>query len=809
MAKKNQETKIETTPFFTKGRMFFIAIATAFLFFGNSIPNGYSLDDEFVTTTDRKSNTNVEKGIGGIVSIFKSNYAIDNKQNYEYRPIVTLSYAIEWSLFSDSENRVHISHFINVLLYGVCGFLIFQMLQVLFQGKQTTFSAVIAILFISHPIHSEVVNNLKNRDEILSLIFALLSVISVFKGLDKKQWKYFLFGVLFISFSLLSKRSSTPFLVIIPLMLWYFRDFSIKNIVLVGGTLAFGQIILKSLKSGVLDTETNRFFNFIENPLYQMNFIARIPMYFYSNWFYFQKLVLPYPLGFYYGFNTIPIVGFSSWQFFAGLALVGTGLYFAVKGFMKKSLVSFAVFFFFLAIGGACNLIGPIVGIVAERFVFIASIGFIILLTWLIFKWRKIELDEKKFNNSLFLPLAIILLPSFLYNVNRNQDWRSKKSLYIADHDYLIKSAKANSLLATEYQDEAYKLQPTSVTNFDEMMQKVDSALMFYNQSISIYQDYESNLNNRGALYYSFYYDYIEASRSFKLSTKMNSDYYEGLMNIGNSYSKIAEIYANLAQVSKIKMEIPPIGINTTGSNNISEIVLRTKYYRTLSLLNQFEFSAKQQLQNTYSQNTVNFLTLFAQNLEKLDPALKKLEFSNIINQVFTHFLTTKTQPQLTVLNGFRKAVYSDIISSTKKSDEVFAKECDALKNKYFDSAKVYFEKTYQLKPNYENLYTSSHQFALIVNDLHYIIKLEERFIKNFPGKYYSFQYIEIANSYYTLGNKEKAKENFKKAFTELKREKNDLKSKKSPTQEDLNRIEGLKNEIQRLKNYLTSLKLI
>ena len=117
MAKKISEQKVSIQAKSISVRTFAIfSFLIAFLFYGNSISNGFSLDDELVTTTDRKHHENVEKGIGGIKAIFSSNYAIDGKQNYEYRPIVTLSYAIEWSLFSDHPERASISHFINVLL---------------------------------------------------------------------------------------------------------------------------------------------------------------------------------------------------------------------------------------------------------------------------------------------------------------------------------------------------------------------------------------------------------------------------------------------------------------------------------------------------------------------------------------------------------------------------------------------------------------------------------------------------------------------------------------------------------------------
>jgi hypothetical protein len=144
---------------------FMLFVLISFLFYGNSISNGYSLDDELVTSTDRKAHQNVEKGIAGIKSIFTSNYAIDGKQNYEYRPIVTLSYAIEKSIFGESTNRVHISHFINIALYAVCGILLFQLLQVLFQQQASLFSGLVVCLFLIHPLHSEVVNNLKNSPE--------------------------------------------------------------------------------------------------------------------------------------------------------------------------------------------------------------------------------------------------------------------------------------------------------------------------------------------------------------------------------------------------------------------------------------------------------------------------------------------------------------------------------------------------------------------------------------------------------------------------------------------------------------------
>jgi hypothetical protein len=683
------------------------------------------------------------------------------------------------------------------------------MLQVLFQGKASTFCAIVTTLFLVHPIHSEVVNNLKNRDEILSLIFATLAVISIFKGLDQKKGFLITCGVIFFLFSVLSKKSSIPFVAIIPLMTWYFRDFRLKKIVFISSIVLIGDFMMIVMEKTLINQKAIRIFNYVENPLFQMDFWARIPMFFYSNWFYFQKLLVPYPLGFYYGFNSIPLVGFGSWQFFLGLFLIAVGLFFAIKGFLNKSFVSFSILFFFLAIGGICNLLGPAVGIVAERFAFIASFGFITLLTYLIFQWRKIDyFNEIRLNKNLFLPLVIIIIPSFIYSINRNKAWESKKSLYLADSEYLKESAKANSLLAGEFLDEAYKLQPTSITNFDEMMQKVDSALIYYNRSISVYENYESNLNNRGTIYFSFYYDYCEALKSFKVSVLKNQNYYEGTLNIGNSYGKLAEVYANLEKVAILQIDVKPIGINNSKSDHIDEIVRKYGFHRTLSIINQFEFTAKEQFKNPFSANTVNLLTQFAMNAEKIDANLKKLDFGALVNQVMTFFFQNKVSPNLNLLDGIRKAVLKDIQNGTNLTDEAFAKKCLSLKKHYFDSSKVYFQKTINIKPNYPNTYKCAHDFALILNDLEYIIELEKKYISNFPNQYHSLQYIEIANSYNTLGDKENAKINFINAAIELQKERKALNGKKLKSSADQQRIDALKLELTRLKDYLIQLKL-
>jgi tetratricopeptide (TPR) repeat protein len=803
LAKKNVEQKVSTQVKSISVRIFAIfSFLIAFLFYGNSISNGYSLDDELVTTTDRKHHENVEKGIGGIKAIFTSNYAIDGKQNYEYRPIVTLSYAIEWSLFSDHPERASISHFVNVLLYAICGILLFQLINVLFQGRASYFSAFVVALFMIHPIHSEVVNNLKNRDELLSLIFALLAAIQAFKYIDKGQLISVFIGLGFITLSILSKKSNLPFVILVPIMIYFFREVSWKKIGIVFSVLILTQVIFKIIKVSLLKEENVRLFNYVENPLYEMGFIDRIPVFIYTNYLYIQKLFVPYPLGYYYGFNMIPILTFSDWSFYLSLILIlGLGV-FAIYGLFKKSYYAFGILFFFIAIGGTANLLTPMVGIFAERFVFTASIAFCFIVVLLLYKVLKIDLFYEKSNIKLYASIAVIALPSLIFTLNRNKDWKSKKSLYVADSNYLKNSAKSNSLLGSEMQTEAYALKKEGIYRFAEMMQKVDSALLFYNRSLALYGTYESNLNNRGALYYEFYFDYLESIKSFKKSTDFNDSYYEGMLNIGNSYCKLAEGYENM-----LKLLPPTNSTELKQLSKIDKIYRERKIYRALGLLRQFEVNAIALLKSGLNTNTVNTLIVNAKNLESLDPILKNLDFSTKVSTYLTNILATKQRPSIEFIQNFRIQIIRLICVEQNVSDLEFRANAEKLKKSYIDSAKVYFDKTYQLKPKLESYYSSLNGFAMSLSDYNMLIDIQLKYLKHFKSKYNAPQYIQLANAYYSLGNSIKAKEYFKKGMSDLQKERADLIKKTPKTTEEDSRIIALESEITRLTQFVQNLK--
>ena len=176
---KPQNSSIERNRFY----LIFLFIFS-FIIYGNTFQNEYALDDGIVIT----QNHFVQKGIAGIPDILTHDSffgwlkgANNDVAGGRYRPLSLVSFAIENSIFGNNPGA---SHFINVLLYAVLGMSVFILLNRLLIIKQTQFSNLIhlpfltALLFIAHPVHTEAVANIKGRDEILSLLFSIIAIIN-------------------------------------------------------------------------------------------------------------------------------------------------------------------------------------------------------------------------------------------------------------------------------------------------------------------------------------------------------------------------------------------------------------------------------------------------------------------------------------------------------------------------------------------------------------------------------------------------------------------------------------------------------
>lgn len=208
---------------------YLFGIITFFLF-ANTIGNDYNMDDGLVTRNHKLTS----QGLSTVKEIFTSSYYDDGVYSYGYRPMVHLSFALEHELFGEKPGS---GHFINIILFTLSVLLFFKLLVKWVGEKNILFAGIATLLFAVHPIHTEVVASLKNRDEILAFLFVIWAALSAHKFLEKGKFISLISILVLFSLAMLSKKSVYPMAIIIPTGILLLKELSVRQLVLI--TTAF------------------------------------------------------------------------------------------------------------------------------------------------------------------------------------------------------------------------------------------------------------------------------------------------------------------------------------------------------------------------------------------------------------------------------------------------------------------------------------------------------------------------------------------------------------------------------------------
>ena len=528
-----------------KNTYIFFLILSLF-FYGNSIKNGYSLDDSYVTITNypvkgkayKPNNPLVVDGFKGIGKIWHSHYGYGQGTSYDYRPLVLTMFAIEYAIFGQAP---HINHFINVVMYATVVFLLFILLKKCFNqySYKEPFAFICAIFFLAHPMHTEVVNNIKCRDELLATLFMLLATIQILTFYEVKQVKLLFFATIYTVLALCGKFTAATFVVLIPLILFFFSKINKKQTAAIFFGLIACMFIYQRTRKTLVKEADVRFFAHFENPLYteHISFYGKILFALKSFGIYVKLMFFPYPLRCYYGSPLLPTnLSLFDFEIILGIVFVLSAAYYCYK--TQNKVAFFGLLFFLISIAPLVNFVKPVAGIIGERLAFIASIGFIIFITSVLFSLYKAIPDKITTLSFIQKPLSYlsIVLVLFLFcDWNRNTDWDSEFSLYEHDCQYTEKSAGVCNLLGNKY----YEM--LSSNDFSHYPQNVllTKSLEYYRLSFQKDSSVFSAFNNAGVILFSYLNQPDLALNYFHRAIANNpKPYPQGYENIGNYYKK-------------------------------------------------------------------------------------------------------------------------------------------------------------------------------------------------------------------------------------------------------------------------------
>ncbi|MCY4419147.1 MAG: tetratricopeptide repeat protein [Cytophagales bacterium] len=207
-----------------------------------ALQNQYNLDDDLVT----RDHPLTRQGLSASYEIISSAYAHEKGISYGYRPLVLLSFALEQSLWGQDPR---LSHLINILLYAL-GVFLFSYFFVQLLPVSSEFFIWAGLIFALHPLHTEVVLSLKNRDELIALAFVGGSACTSLWVLKKKNLSYLLIAILLAFLASLGKKSALPSLCVVPIGIILFRkDIPFQRILCAGLIPALCILIFSPLGS--------------------------------------------------------------------------------------------------------------------------------------------------------------------------------------------------------------------------------------------------------------------------------------------------------------------------------------------------------------------------------------------------------------------------------------------------------------------------------------------------------------------------------------------------------------------------------
>lgn len=470
---------------------FALVFIVCFALYGKTLRYQLVLDDDLVI-----SNSFVQEGVASIPKIVTSGYLAGfNGESTTYRPLPLVMFAIEKSLFDGKPLQ---SRFIHILMYALAGFFLWKMLLFWFPN-QKMLAFIVTLLFLAHPIHTEVVANLKSRDELLAFLFFTLMFGSFHQYLLGKQSKFLIYSLLWFLLAMLSKESAVMFLVLLPLSLWFIYKKSVVEIVknswpyLVVFALYFG---LRILILGDQNAPEERFI--INNAFVDATGILdRITNSAHLLFLYFSKTIWPANLSWDYSFSSIRAIAPSSAMglfslVFAGFLAIGLAVFTP-----KKSILVFLISGFVLMLIPVLNLFILIGANFAERFLFLPSVFLMIAAVWLI---NELALKFKllKFKTAFSIMFIAVFLLFSGQTIHRNTDWESNETLFAASLITNPESARVQTSMGTVFRQKAEqsRQQQTQQLNYEK-------AVKHYKQAIQILPETYDAWYNLGVIYQS------------------------------------------------------------------------------------------------------------------------------------------------------------------------------------------------------------------------------------------------------------------------------------------------------------------
>jgi len=687
----------------------------------NTIWNGFVMDDVMVL----KENRMVLRGMSAIPELLSTphmrGYLII--PNDLYRPLSLVMFAIEYQLFGLSPS-VH--HFFNILTFAGCSIMLFLFLNKFFDGKRLPVAFIAALIFAVHPVHTEVVANIKSRDELMCFFFGFLALNQFMNYMKRGKMLALILGVVSFYLALISKETVIAFVGIIPILFFFYKNDDRKRAIFITAGTILATIIFMGIRTSVLNAyDANQpaaGVEFIDNalsgapdmPLTAITVFATKVV---VMGHYLRLMFIPYPLLSTYSFNSIPFANLASIGFWISLLAYVAMIYFMVTRFLKdkKDPWAFGIMFYLGTIFLFSNFPFLMGAELAERFAFFASAGTCLLMALAIEQWiikaKDADISIVKSSKVLMILAPLCLVYSGM-TIARNAEWKDNITLYKADILRSPNDVRLYHNVGSALAEELYETEPDSL----KKKQIDDEALTYLRKGIEVYPNYSSI--------------FVEMARIYDRKKQ----------------------YDSAIKYNKLALNLSPNDF--TANNNLGSVMLTAGRYRDAIPY----FMLAMQYNPNFKYAYLNIARCYTQ-LKQYDSAIinfrKLLEFEPQNMEVYQEIGTSFFMRQIYDSAEY----YYKIILKAKPDDANTINNIGAilLNTKRYAEAAGYFKRSIQLNPTYFNAYSNlsrayffSGQYQAAIDNINAEIKVDQqKAINDIPY---------IALCYQKMGNMAEAK---------------------------------------------------
>jgi tetratricopeptide (TPR) repeat protein len=495
-----------------------LLVAACAVSYANGLTGDFTYDDKAIVRDNARL-----RAPASVAELFTTSYFGGPRgQGTGYRPILLLSFAIQWWIHGGNAFGFHL---VNVALHVLVTLLLARALSRLEVPPAVAFGA--ALVFAVHPIHVEAVTSLVGRGETLAAAFVFGVLLFALRyrrePAGPRRTLALALALLCYVLGILSKESAAVAPLLVLLAFWRLETGGVvprlrKSLraglpvfvgcaVLLGASLAARRAVI----GGVIKAPSFRIFE-VENPLAPLPAGERVTNASAILLRYAGRMLFPIRLSADESAWSIPVErGFDPVGLTAILSIAAV-LVAAVARERQKRELAFGVLFFAAAFVTTSNLFFAIGTNLAERVAYLPSAGFALALSSSLLGRDAARVSSRR-RYLLFLAIALAYAAR---TVVRNPVWKDDETLFASTVRTSPESAKAHYNLAWVSAEKG----------------RLPTALEEYTRATRIYPKYFDAWAGKG-LTEQRLGRLADAERSFERSLAVAPGYENGFFRLG------------------------------------------------------------------------------------------------------------------------------------------------------------------------------------------------------------------------------------------------------------------------------------